>query len=593
MKGRILGSLFALPFFGVGVWMLWSIGTTLIDAADMRGWQPTPAKLEAAGYTTSSGDDSDTYKAYATYNYNYNGQRFRGDRVNHGWGGDNIGDYQQDTGERLAASMSRGESISVWVNPDNPYESIVDPTVRWGMIGFKSIFLFVFGGVGLGLLIAIWRAPREKDAELPEYQQSPWLLNHDWQTATIRSSSKGTMWGMWAFAGFWSAISSFLPFMIYEEVLEKQNYLALIGLLFPVVGIGLIGWAIKLTREWRRFGASPVTLDPFPGSIGGHVGGTIELNLPYVATNRFLLTLNSLHSYYSGSGKNRSRKERVLWQDEAIAHSEMTSTGTRLSFRFDVPDGQRESDPQKRGDSYHLWRLNLRADIPGTDLNRDFDIPVFATEQRSQNISAHKVDVSQREQDAIYDDAIRKIFNVRRDGVSTTLSYPPGRHLWSNLAGFTVGASFAAAGAYMGFVEGSWLFGVCFGGTGALVAISAFYMLFKSLSVTLDAGTITSVRRVLGIPLRTRTMRRDAFYRFEISSAMQTQAGGKHTMYFSINAIDRSANEIRLGDGFKGKSQAEAAERFLSKEFGLFEKSPAANDSGTGLLSYTTPVSRD
>lgn len=32
MKGKILGSLFALPFFSIGVWMLWSISSTLIEA---------------------------------------------------------------------------------------------------------------------------------------------------------------------------------------------------------------------------------------------------------------------------------------------------------------------------------------------------------------------------------------------------------------------------------------------------------------------------------------------------------------------------------------------------------------------------------
>jgi len=32
MKGRIFTGLFALPFAGVGVWMLWWIGVTAIDA---------------------------------------------------------------------------------------------------------------------------------------------------------------------------------------------------------------------------------------------------------------------------------------------------------------------------------------------------------------------------------------------------------------------------------------------------------------------------------------------------------------------------------------------------------------------------------
>ena len=61
MGGRIFITLFALPFFGVGVWMLWSVSSTLFDAWDMRGWQPTEARLLSAGYNTHSGDDSNTY----------------------------------------------------------------------------------------------------------------------------------------------------------------------------------------------------------------------------------------------------------------------------------------------------------------------------------------------------------------------------------------------------------------------------------------------------------------------------------------------------------------------------------------------------
>ena len=35
------------------------------------------------------------------------------------------------------------------------------------------------------------------------------------------------------------------------------------------------------TPEWRRFGAAPALLDPFPGAIGGNVGGVIDVNFPY------------------------------------------------------------------------------------------------------------------------------------------------------------------------------------------------------------------------------------------------------------------------------------------------------------------------
>ena len=120
------------------------------------------------------------------------------------------------------------------------------------------------------------------------------------------------------------------------------------------------------------FGPSPVTLDPFPGSVGGHVGGTIDLELPYASGHAFKLTLTAARSYISGSGKRRSRKEKATWQDSLYAHAQPGARGTRLTFRFDVPDGLAESDAQQNTESYNLWRLNLQADLPGADLDRDF-----------------------------------------------------------------------------------------------------------------------------------------------------------------------------------------------------------------------------
>ena len=568
MKGKILVSLFALPFFSVGVWMLWSVSSTLFEASQMRSWVPVEARVLSAGYTTNSGD-SDTWEAYAQYTYTYGGANYTADRVNISSGGDNIGDYQRDTGNRLSAAKSRGAPITVYVDPDNPQRAIIDRNVRWGLMGFKSIFLFVFGGVGLGLLIAAWRAPKEKDKSLPEFVSSPWLLNDKWQTPTIRSSSKMTMWAAWGFAAVWNLISSVTPFLAYREVVEKQNYIALVALLFPLVGIGLIAWAIKRTLEWRRFGPAPVTLDPFPGSIGGHVGGTIDLNLPYDASARFELTLTNIHHYVSGSGKNRSRKEKALWQDIQIAHSEYGSKGTRLTFRFDVPEGLDETDAEAEGDSYDAWRLNLKAELPGADLDRDYDIPVYATATESRLLSKIAVERSRQELGAIAEQRIREAIDLRHDASGKSMYYPMGRNLGSAIGGFIVGAIFAAAGWYIVFEEGQRFFGSVFGGVGALIAIATLYMMLNSLEVSQQGSSVRTVRRVLGIPISRKTMQRHEFDTFIKDSSFQTQSGGKHVMHYSIYALDRRGNKLVVGEGFKGESEANAAIRFISQQLGL------------------------
>lgn len=91
------------------------------------------------------------------------------------------------------------------------------------MIGFKSIFVPVFGGVGLGLLIYIFKAPRKKELSTAESHEQPWLAKDQWQSSTVKSNSKATMWGAWFLAAFWNLISAPRPFVVYAEVTEKTS----------------------------------------------------------------------------------------------------------------------------------------------------------------------------------------------------------------------------------------------------------------------------------------------------------------------------------------------------------------------------------
>lgn len=575
MKGKILGSLFALPFFCVGVWMLWSIGGTFVSAWQMDGWVRAEARLTRGGFETLSGDDSSTYKAFASYHYDYDGRRYESYRVSLSNAADNIGSYQRELGRNLQSALASGNAILIYVDPAEPANAIIDRGVRWGLLGFKAIFLFVFGGIGLGLLIAIWKAPAPKDLTLAKYEDAPWLRNDAWQTSSIRSNSKSAMYGAWIFAILWSLVSAPIPFLLYEEVVAKQNYLAIIGALFPLVGIGLLIWALRRTLEWARFGAAPIRMDPFPGSIGGHVGGTIDLRLPFDAAQQFAVTLTCIHSYTSGSGKDKSQKERALWQDKLVAHAEPGATGTHLTFRFDVPEGQQASDTEKNN-SYYIWRLNLHAAMPGTDLDRDYELPVYPTATQSRFLSSMAVEKSRDRQRALDDKSVRDLLNLESTAIGKRLYFPSGRHLGAASGGFVAGAVFAVAGWFLIVQAGHTLFGSVFGIVGGLIAICCLYMMLNSLEVMSSAEQIATVRRVLGIPIRRARMPKAAFAEFQKDSSFRTQSGNKHVIYYSIQALDRHGNKLVLGEGFKGENEANAAMRLIGAEFGL---TAAANDA--------------
>jgi len=582
MKGKILLLLFALPFTAVGVWAGYSVTTTLFDGWRMQDWAQTEGALVSGGYSTHVGEDSTTYEAYASYTYSAAGVNYTGTRVGIADGADNIGSYQEDLGRSLQRALDEGREVPVYYDPEAPHDAVLDPTIRWGLIGFKSIFLLLFGGVGVGVLIYALRARPAKDAADPAFAETPWLLNDAWQSAEIRSDSRLSMWVAWGFAAFWNLISLPLPFLIVDEIVDKGNTMAAVGLLFPLIGIGLLVWAIARSREWRRFGSVPVTLDPFPGAIGGHVGGTLDLALPFDSAACFNVTLTSLHRYVSGSGKNRRQRETALWQESQSVGMRPGPRGTRLIFRFDVPAGLKESAAVPDNRSSHAWRLHVEADLEGVDFDRNYELPVYPTGRLSV---------------ALPEDALREISTLRADSQAAdvkqrlNLSYsasgakqvyfPAGRNLGAAVSGVVIGLIFLAAGAFLLMRQNEGFIGSIFAGMGALVALAMAYVGVNSLSVSRLGGDIVAVRRILGLAVRRKTMRAHEVVRATSKSTFQTQSGGKHTMHYSLYLHDQSGGKMTVGEGFRSQAEATAALQLLCTEFGV---APAAmtNDVATG-----------
>lgn len=339
-------------------------------------------------------------------------------------------------------------------------------------------------------------------------------------------------------------------------------------------------WAIRRTLEWRRFGPAPVTLDPFPGSIGGHVGGTIDLNMPFDPSARFRLTLMNIYSYESGD----SQSEKAKWQDAVVAHAEPGGTGTRLTFRFDVPEGLHASDVERRNNHY-IWRLNLSADLSGTDLNRDYEIPVYATAQQSRLLSRIAVERGRAAQSSMDAQSVRDIVNLGHGAMGKRMFFPMGRFLGASIGGLIVGGIFAAAGWYLIFKEGQAIFGSIFGGIGSLIALWCIYAIFKSLEVRLEGSRIVTVRRWLGVPVSRKSVQAGDIVKLEKKNYLKTQSGGRHIIYYNIVATSRDGNKLTLGEGFEGESQANAAIELISREFGI--RVPAGkrpHDSDDGFL---------
>ncbi len=560
-KRRWVGALFGLPFAAAGIAVLVFLALpTIADTWRARSWEQGEARIESARLETHRDDDGTTYRAIANYSYDYRGQAYRGDRVAIAGGSDNLGSFQQDLARRLIAARDAGEPVPVWINPENPREAVLNRDVRWGLMVTSLGMGVVFTGVGSSL---VWLGLRRRRnaAQSAGVVERPWLLRPEWAGPEIASG--GGPKTAWAVAAIWNVIAVPVGIGCASEFLDG-NKPAGLGLLLPLAGAWLLGWAIRQTLAWRRHGRAPLVMDPYPGAIGGQVGGTVDLQLAYDPGLVFRTSLTCIYSYLSGSGKNRNRKERVVWQTEGAAWSVPRLAHTRLEILFDVDSGLPASDPQDES-AYHLWRLRVAANLPGIDFERVFEIPVFPTGASARELrrlsTEHRAAADERSK------AIEHVLDIHRVPGGVELYFPAFRHPRVKVLGTLFGSAFLAAGVLVGAAPLPMR--AIFGLVGGSIVVVSLWNLLVSLRVRIDRDGLRVERRLLGVPVGGATLARDEISCLSLDQAYSLSSGGKHTVYFKLQARTTGGRTVKIGHNLPGRETAKQVLNDLSELVGI------------------------
>ncbi|MGR8940326.1 MAG: DUF3592 domain-containing protein [Gammaproteobacteria bacterium] len=558
--------LFGLPFFCIGAgFLIFWIVPTLHDGWRMAFWPETQATLLSAKLNSSYSGKSTTYSVAAQYRYVIEGRSYRNDRVAIGSGADNIGEFQQKLGRELEQALQAGQPISVWYDPENPADAVLSRDIRWGLLGFALIFVIAFGGVGGGCIYFGLRRASVEDAAATGVQ--PWLQRSEWRTGVIQSGAKGGMYFVWGFAAIWNLVS--MPFAFFvPELWRDEGGVALLLLIFPSIGVLLIYWAVKITLEWKRFGATPLSMDPFPGAIGGDVGGKIKVDVPYDPKMAFELTLSCINSYASGSGKSRSRHENLIWQDSGYAVVQPAMRGICLKFRFEVPEGVPASEPY--GDNYHFWRLNVHGEMAGVDMDRNFEIPVYGTAAKSQQISM----LSARERPVgipgLNAEALLPLA-ISEGGV--TLHYTMLRDWGAALGMLMFGGIFAGIEGFLwhlGMSEGfgPYTMGGIFLLIGGSIMLAGLYAMFNALHVHFDGRSVSSVRTVLGVPVSRKSADYRSITAIQCEHEGAAQSGKAPVIDYRVVA-KTAAGDIVLAESLDSHSKAKTVVEYFEKLIGV------------------------
>jgi len=129
--------LFFAPFVIIGLGTFLVSTYSFFKTIQARNWVKTEAVIEHTNLNVSRAnraDDVDTYKNSISYVYTIDGQKYRGDQVGFGYSQNNIDRHHQ-----VARKLKYLHKIKVWVNPNNPVESVLTKGTNDSAIG---LFLF-------------------------------------------------------------------------------------------------------------------------------------------------------------------------------------------------------------------------------------------------------------------------------------------------------------------------------------------------------------------------------------------------------------------------------------------------------------------
>lgn len=336
----------------------------------------------------------------------------------------------------------------------------------------------IFGGAGLGALVLVhkgFQSEAEAEAMRVAHPNEPWLWREDWAKRRVKSARKSALWFLWGFGILWNLMCIPLLVFLPGEILDEGNMAALLGLLFPIVGVGILIAAIRMTIQQHKFGTCEFHLDRLPGVLGGDVSGTIIVPRGVPGATMFPVRLSCIRRHTSGSGKSRSTTETVLWDAEQSVANSMPGISDgpqRISVRFRTPIDAQQTETIDANTSI-LWKLTASADVPGVDFAADFEVPVFKTVNSSAEVTEEQ---------------------LRSEDVAAQPMVP----FTPETSGITVGASPAGGTEYTisptgrgNGVVGAIIMSLIFGGVTALIVVFAgpgfFALIFGGITVFIIA----------------------------------------------------------------------------------------------------------
>jgi len=338
--------------------------------------------------------------------------------------------------------------------------------------------------------------------------------------------------------------------VLSDQVIKKGNYGPAFVLIFPIIGLGLLFWAVTLTLRWLRFGESVFEMACVPGAVGGVLEGTIRLSRPMRPEGPVKLRLNCIARTTSRGGNSNSTSERILWQHEEAVEM---NTVDAIPVAFFIPENCSETTTIDASDGT-LWRLEAKAKMSGVDYAASFEVPVFRVEQSPElRAEAAKLVTREKAEVAAYVQPATSRIRVQMSLRGGTEFYFPACRNPETAMSLTVFLAIWSGAIWLMTTHGAPMF-ICIvfglGGVFLAWATAASWTGTKRVLVSREGVTVKGA--VLGIG-RTKTVAAQ-----EIES-IKTQIGmtSGTTAYHDIKINCRDESTVTAGSSIKDGLEAE------------------------------------
>jgi hypothetical protein len=197
---------------------------------------------------------------------------------------------------------------------------------------------------------------------------APWMWREDWASGEVRTSARRDANRLMIIAIAWCVATVPILFIVPHRVLRGADYFAIPSLIFPLIGVVMLVWEMRLRRRFREYGESRFVMTAVPGQIGGALTGSIHIDKP-IPPELVALELECIKRTTRGVWHSLTVWDRILWRSEQTSMSD--STGSIPVAFMIAPDccPTDDSNPKSR----IVWRLSARAG----QYRAEFEVPVF------------------------------------------------------------------------------------------------------------------------------------------------------------------------------------------------------------------------